>query len=250
ATVYKVMFRGEVVAAKEVDLGRSPAVQQLFVQEAERLHQLRHAHVVTLYGVALSGSRGIILMEYCSGRDLHSAMQLRISGTQRRLFGWYARGRHVAVDIAKGLNFLHSKGCVHMDIKSSNVLLTGSGTAKLADIGLARLQQGTHLSDMPRACGTFAWMAPEVIMGSRCTTAVDIFSFGVVLWELITGETPKRGEMRLPEVPSECPQEAADLVTRCMSLEPSDRPTAQQLMQQLAAMKALPGGQGSGSRLA
>lgn len=72
----------------------------------------------------------------------------------------------------------------------------------------------------------------------------------VVLWELITGETPKRGAMRLPEVPSECHQEAADLVTRCMSLEPTDRPTAQQLMQQLAAMKALPGGQGSGSRLA
>lgn len=59
----------------------------------------------------------------------------------------------------------------------------------------------------------------------------------VVLWELITGETPKRGEMRLPEVPAECPREAADLVTRCMSLEPRDRPTAQQLMQQLAAMR-------------
>ncbi|KAL4419965.1 hypothetical protein ABPG75_007063 [Micractinium tetrahymenae] len=246
AVVFKVLFRGEVCAAKEVDLGRSPAIQELFVQEAERLHQLRHAHVVALYGVALSGSRGIILMEYCSGRDLHSALQLRIAGTQRRLFGWYARGRHVAVDIAKALNFLHSKGCVHMDIKSSNVLLTGSGTAKLADIGLARLQQGTHLSDMPNACGTFAWMAPEVIMGSRCTSAVDIFSFGVVLWELITGEAPKRGEMRLPEVPRECPQEAADLITRCMSLEPRDRPTAQQLMQQLAAMKGRKGGQGGG----
>ncbi|PSC73227.1 serine threonine-kinase [Micractinium conductrix] len=238
ATVYKVLYRGEEVAAKEVEIGRSAAMQELFVKEAERLHQMRHAHVVGLYGVVLSGSQGLLLMEYCSGRDLHSALQLKAAGSDQRLFGWYGRGRRVAADIAKGLNFLHSKGCVHMDIKSSNVLLTGSGTAKLADVGLARLQQNTHISGMEtKAVGTFSWMAPEVIMGSRCTSSVDLFSFGVVLWEIITGEQPLRGEMRLPHVPDECPREAADLITRCMSLDAGQRPTAQQLMRELEAMK-------------
>ncbi|PRW33966.1 serine threonine- kinase receptor R831 [Chlorella sorokiniana] len=249
ACVYKALFRGEVVAAKEVDLGRSAAVQAAFLTEAERLHQLRHAHVVALYGVALAGSRGLILMEHCSGRDLHSGLQLKAFGTEERLFSWYRKGRRVALDTAKALNFLHSRSIVHFDIKSSNVLLTGTGTAKLADVGLARMQTRTFLTGLPHMVGTFSWVAPEVLLGGQsCTSAVDIYrrdvlaDFGVVLWEpaetqIITGEHPKRGQMRMPRVPEECPQEASDLMVQCMSLDPEQRPTAQQVMQRLAALQ-------------
>ncbi|KAI7842434.1 hypothetical protein COHA_004073 [Chlorella ohadii] len=232
--VYKARFRGETVAAKEVDLGRSAAVQSLFVTEAERLHQLRHANIVTLYGVCLAGPIGILLMEYAAGRDLHSALQIRKQGTNERLFGWYGRGRIVAYDVSRAMNALHAKGVAHLDIKSSNVLLTGSGTAKLADVGAAHIQRGTYLSELPAgSVGTFAWMAPEVLLGRKCTKAADLFSFGVVLWEIVTGEAPQRGSMRLPRVPEECPQEVADLIERCMQLEVAERPTAQQLMLQL-----------------
>lgn len=75
--VYKGWFRGEVVACKDVDLGRSTSAQKAFVLEAERLHSLRHAHIVALYGVALSGPRGILLMEFRGGRDLMKALELK-----------------------------------------------------------------------------------------------------------------------------------------------------------------------------
>ncbi|KAI7842043.1 hypothetical protein COHA_004243 [Chlorella ohadii] len=224
ATVYKVLFRGEAVAAKEMEVGRDLACQRSFIAEAERLHALRHAHLVPLYGVCLSGSKGILLLEFCAGRDLHSALAIKKQGGRgERLFGWYARGKQVALDVAKALNYLHSRSIVHLDIKSSN----------LGDVGLARMQRGTALSCAPKAVGTFDYMAPEMITNSRCTEKVDLFSMGILLWEICTGERPRRGDMRLPKVPEECPQEVADLISQCMSLDPSERPTAQQLMQRL-----------------
>jgi tRNA A-37 threonylcarbamoyl transferase component Bud32 len=234
ATVYKVLFRGEAVAAKEMEVGRDLANQRAFIAEAERLHALRHAHLVPLYGVCLSGSKGILLLEFCAGRDLHSALAVKKQGGRgERLFGWYVRGKQVALDVAKALNYLHSRSIVHLDIKSSNVLLTATGTAKLGDVGLARMQRGTALSCAPKAVGTFDYMAPEMITNSRCTLAVDLFSMGILLWEICTGERPRRGDMRLPRVPEECPQEVADLISQCMALEPGERPTAQQLMKRL-----------------
>ncbi|PRW39194.1 serine threonine- kinase [Chlorella sorokiniana] len=232
ATVFKAKLRGETIAAKEMDLGRSHEVQQLFVQEAERLHQLRHSHVVALYGVSLSGANGYLLMEYCAGRDLAACLGLKVAGSSRRLFSWYYKGRNVAANIAAAVNFLHSRAIVHFDIKASNVLLTATGAAKLADVGVARLQAGTHLSYTP-VVGTFAWMAPEVITGARCSEKVDVFSYGVLLWEICTGERPRRGDMRTPRVPEECPQEVVDLIGQCMSLDPQDRPSAQHLLARL-----------------
>lgn len=127
-----------------------------------------------------------------------------------------------------------------MDVKSCNVLLTGSGTAKLADVGLAHIQHGTYLSDLPQI-GTFAWIAPEVLMGGQnCTSAVDVYSFGVVTWEIITGEKPVRGHLRSPRVPDECPQAVSDLMMQMLSLDPTARPSAQDVMQRLRQM----GGEG------
>ncbi|KAL4421640.1 hypothetical protein ABPG75_010931 [Micractinium tetrahymenae] len=232
--VHKALWHGEVIAAKSIDVGRSPGAREAFITEAMRLHQLRHAHMVALYGVALSGSTGVLLLEYCAGRDLMSALPVEVAGFPgERLFGWYRRGRRIALEITKAINFLHAKSVVHMDIKSSNVLLTGMGVAKLADVGLARLQTGTFLSDLPLT-GTFAWVAPEILMGGcRCTSAVDIYSLGVVLWEVVTGERPMWGQLRIPQVPEECPQDICNLILQCLSLDPSQRPTAQQAMRQL-----------------
>ncbi|KAL4418721.1 hypothetical protein ABPG77_008592 [Micractinium sp. CCAP 211/92] len=239
--VYRAMFRGEPVAAKEVQLGHSVAAQEAFVLEAERMHQLRHAHVVALYGVALSGPVGVLIMEYCGGRDLMQALELKVAGGSDRVFSWKNHGRRIAYDVAKALNFLHARGIVHLDVKSSNILLTASGTAKLGDVGLARILHSTYLSELPLV-GTFAWVAPEVLMGGQnCTSAVDLYSFGVVLWEIITGEKPTRGRLRAPRVPEECPQDVADLMMECMRLDPSERPTAQQVMHRLRNMHGTKG---------
>ncbi|KAI7842912.1 hypothetical protein COHA_003423 [Chlorella ohadii] len=180
------------------------------------------------------------------GRDLFSALQRTgRGGTSTRVFGWWRAGARVAVEIVRGINYCHQKGYVHGDIKSSNVLLCGGGTAKLADIAFSRrfapppeLEQfDSFCFEPPPLAGTFAWMAPEVLLGSSASPASDVYSFGVVLHEIITGERPMRGSLRMPRVPEECPQEACDLMMRCLAFEPGERPSAAELLQELARLK-------------
>ena len=81
--------------------------------------------------------------------------------------------------------------------------------------------------------------------GQNCTAAVDIYSFGILLWEIVTGERPQRGGMRPVDVPDECPQGVADLIHRCTALDPTERPTAQQLMRELTALSRITRGTSS-----
>ncbi|KAL4447910.1 hypothetical protein ABPG75_005129 [Micractinium tetrahymenae] len=232
--VVKALLRGQPVAAKQCAL-RSAEAQEAFVAEALCLLQLSHQNVVSLRGVCLDGPRsGTLLLEYCEGRDLHSVLRLRAAGSDKRLFSWRRHGRRVARDVARALAYLHSQGVVHMDIKSSNCMLSGTGAAKLADLGLARRQTKPAFSQLPPV-GTFQWAAPEVLAGGRnCTSAVDIYSFGVLLWEIVTGERPVRGALRMPR-PDECPADIADLILACGEPDPAARPTAAEVLRRLRA---------------
>ncbi|KAL4447908.1 hypothetical protein ABPG75_005127 [Micractinium tetrahymenae] len=232
--VVKALLRGQPVAAKQCAL-RSAEAQEAFVAEALCLLQLSHQNVVSLRGVCLDGPRsGTLLLEYCEGRDLHSVLRLRAAGSDERLFSWRRHGRRVARDVARALAYLHSQGVVHMDIKSSNCMLSGTGAAKLADLGLARRQTKPAFSQLPPV-GTFEWAAPEVLAGGRnCTSAVDLYSFGVLLWEIVTGERPVRGALRMPR-PDECPADIADLILACGEPDPAARPTAAEVLRRLRA---------------
>ena len=111
------------------------------------------------------------------------------------------RGKRIAIDVARGLVHLHSRSIVHMDLKSPNILLAKDFTAKIADVGLAR-SVSTNLLTHMSSVGTIAWAAPELktgfkvgqsaIGGHAITAKVDVFSFGVVLWEIVTGEDPSK----------------------------------------------------------
>jgi serine/threonine protein kinase len=114
------------------------------------------------------------------------------------------------------------------DIKSANVLLTRDGTAKLADVGMSRVLSRSHLS--PGGTGTFAWSAPEVLAGRRCSEKADIYSWGVVLWEVCTGEPPVRGNMRPLQCPDDCPAEVIELHRRCLAEDPDERPSAREIV--------------------
>jgi serine/threonine protein kinase len=138
-------------------------------------------------------------------------------------------------DVARGLAYLHSKRVVHLDLKSANILLSRTGAAKIADVGMARVLNKSCLSALS-GMGTFAWSAPEVLAGRRCTEKVDVYSWGVVLWEVCTGEAPVRGDMRALRVPEECPPEVAELYRRCVEEEPQARPTAAEVVQALDAL--------------
>ena len=142
-------------------------------------------------------------------------------------------------DVAKGLRYLHSKRVVHLDLKSANILLSRAGDAKIADVGMARVLSRSCLSAMS-AGGTFAWSAPEVLAGRRCTEKVDVYSWGVVLWEVCTGEAPVRGDMRALRVPEECPAFVAQLQQRCVAEDPDARPTAAEILEALAAGEQQP----------
>eukprot|EP00884_Botryococcus_braunii_P016084 jgi/Botrbrau1/3159/Bobra.0070s0125.2 len=145
-------------------------------------------------------------------------------------------GPQVAYDIAKALAYFHSNNLIHMDVKSANVLLALDGRAKLCDVGVATWLTSlqTHKT-LPCWTGTFPYVAPEVLLSGKAGCSADIYSFGVVLWEIVTGAVPKRGCMRTPRVPEECSQEVADLITRCCSVHPEERPTAADLMLWCAA---------------
>eukprot|EP00891_Asterochloris_glomerata_P007944 jgi/Astpho2/7944/Aster-06544 len=138
---------------------------------------------------------------------------------------WHQRGRKVAVDVARGMSWLHSRRVLHGDIKSSNVLLDASwDLAKVADCGLARmLDTGTGLSN-EHGC-TFAYAAPEVLLNQRVTVAADIYSYGVLLWEICTGEIPIRGQLRPLKVPEEAPHDIAALIDDCLQVSAQHRPT-------------------------
>lgn len=114
-----------------------------------------------------------------------------------------------------------------MDLKSKNILLDRDHTvAKITDVGLSRGMTSSNKSFTP---GTLEYSAPEVLLGRFCDGKADIFSYGLVLWEIVTHEQPTRGGVRDCRVPQECPAEIDDLINRCMHTDPLERPTAKEV---------------------
>ncbi|KAK9830820.1 hypothetical protein WJX74_008589 [Apatococcus lobatus] len=172
------------------------------------------------------------LREIATLRNLHSP-HINSHGLPLDPLGWYGRGQDIALDVAKGLHHLHSRNLIHLDLKSSNILLR-QGTAKIADVGFAKiLSQSVHSQQV--IGGTWAWAAPEVLLGRHSTTQADIYSFGVVMWELVTGESPVRGKARDVLVPLECPAEIKLLLNECFDTDPRKRPTARTIVHRLEA---------------
>lgn len=104
------------------------------------------------------------------------------------------------------------------------------GTAKIADVGMAKVLNRDYVTGV---VSTLAWSAPEMLWGAKCTEKADIYSFGIVLWEICSGEAPERGRLRDLGVPEECPAEVRQLILECLEARPSLRPTALQLVERL-----------------
>jgi serine/threonine protein kinase len=236
------------VAVKLVDMAAAD-VHALgpLVTEVAALKRAQDANVVQLFGarvvprqfaagdeesgVGTESQQLMIVLELMPGGTLASRMKSPD-------FRWAGvRGRAAILDIARGLVHLHSRGLVHLDVKPQNVLLAADGTAKLGDMGVSRFLEsaGGYLGTGVAVGGSFNYAAPECILGRRCTTAADVFSLGVLFWELLSGEDVRRGRMRSLVVPDDCPPEIAALVERCLEPEPSMRPTAREVCAVLVA---------------
>eukprot|EP00884_Botryococcus_braunii_P001752 jgi/Botrbrau1/11578/Bobra.247_1s0001.3 len=150
--------------------------KKLIMREMSLLKSCQNSNIVQFLGVCWVRDSVWLVMEYMPGGDLRSFLDLQENWT------WGPRAVELALDISRGLAYLHSQRVIHMDIKSGNVLLTSGGQAKVADVGMAHIlaESETHGSNLE--LGTFAYTAPEIILYGKGSWSADIFSFGVILW--------------------------------------------------------------------
>ncbi len=218
-----------------------PGRKQRFVQEAKAASALNHPNIVTIYDIRSEGGVDFIVMEYIAGRTIEEAIA---SGGMRT-----AQVLKYAVQISDAVAKAHGAGILHRDLKPSNIMITEEGRVKILDFGLAKLLEPAD--DSPEAAtrtarglteegavlGTAAYMSPEQAEGRKLDGRSDIFSFGAVLYEMVTGRRPFTGDSRLsvlskilnedPKPPGQLaasiPPELDKIVLRCLRKDPARR---------------------------
>lgn len=226
--VFKGLRDGaDEVAVKIIRLTScSPKTIMQFKAEIDLISKLRHRHIVQFYGACIQPQNLYMVTELMSN-DLFSVLKLPLESERYKWTGIY--GKEVLIGTASGLNYLHSRKppVVHRDIKSPNILVM-DGLAKIADVGVARTMGA---SDMTAQRGfTIAWAAPEVVYRRRATEKIDIWSLGIIIWEVVTGKSPRPGKLVLPEASL---HSLRSLYFRCVSEAPGNRPSSLDVVTEL-----------------
>jgi serine/threonine protein kinase len=160
--------------------------RQRFKQEARSAARVNHPNVTAVYDVGDQGDESYIVMERLSTASL--ADRLRNGPLSA------AQTRRLALELLGGLGAAHEKGVLHRDIKPGNILFSGTGLAKLADFGVAKLDQPSDLTETGMVIGSVAYLPPERLHGEPATASGDIYSLGVVLYEVLAGHRPFEGD--------------------------------------------------------
>ncbi|XP_051147654.1 proline-rich receptor-like protein kinase PERK1 [Andrographis paniculata] len=182
-----VLSNGLVVAIKQLKVGSGQGERE-FQAEVETISSVNHKHLVSLVGHCISETQMLLVYEFVPNQTL----EFHLHGKGITPINWATRMK-IALGAARGLRYLH-EDChpkiIHRDIKSANILLDENFEAKVADFGLARFSADTDTHVSTRVMGTFGYLAPEYALTGKLTEKSDVFSFGVVLLELITGRRP------------------------------------------------------------
>jgi serine/threonine protein kinase len=226
------------------ELSASPTLRQRLEREAKAISQLSHPHICTLFDVGREGETDFLVMEYLEGETLAHRLDKGPLPLEQAL--------RTASEIADALDKAHRQGIVHRDLKPGNIMLTKSG-AKLLDFGLAKLReagsgeeagiesalptQAQPLTEEGKIVGTYPYMAPEQLEGEKADSRTDIFAFGAVLYEMVTGKRAFEGKSRaslIAAIMSSDPRPISELqpmtpplldrvVKRCLAKDPDER---------------------------
>uniref|UniRef100_A0A3Q2WZY6 mitogen-activated protein kinase kinase kinase n=1 Tax=Haplochromis burtoni TaxID=8153 RepID=A0A3Q2WZY6_HAPBU len=223
--VFLGRLHGQEVAVKKV--------RNIKETDIKHLRKLKHPNIITFKGICTQAPCYCIIMEYCAQGQLYEVLRAGRKITPSLLMDW-------AMGIAGGMNYLHLHKIIHRDLKSPNILITYDDAVKISDFGTSK--ELNDKSTKMSFAGTVAWMAPEVIRNEPVSEKVDIWSFGVVLWEMLTGEVPYKdvdssaiiwgvgnNSLQLP-VPDSCPESFKLLLRQCWNCKPRNRPSFRQIL--------------------
>nr|AAK11734.1 serine/threonine/tyrosine kinase [Arachis hypogaea] len=232
--LYRGTYNGEDVAIKilerpENELSKAQLMEQQFQQEVMMLATLKHPNIVRFIGACRKPMVWCIVTEYAKGGSVRQSLMKR----QNRSVPLKLAVKQ-ALDVARGMAYVPWLGLIHRDLKSDNLLIFGAKSIKIADFGVAGIEVQTE--GMTPETGTYRWMAPEMIQHRPYTQKVDVYSFGIVLWELIPGMLPFQNMPAVqaafavvtknvrPIIPNDCLPVLRDIMPRCWDPNPDVRP--------------------------
>jgi dienelactone hydrolase len=233
-----VVYRAEDLRLKRTvalkflspELTREPEARERFVHEAQAASELDHPNICTVHEIdEAEGGQMYIAMTYYGGESLRERIKRGPLGVEEAL--------DFTVQLARGLDKAHQRGIVHRDIKPANILVTEDGLVKIVDFGLARLARGTRVTKTGTTMGTVAYMSPEQAQGQTMDQRTDLWSAGVVLYEMLAGQLPFKGERevsvlysivheqprRLKSLKPDVPPDLERIVGRALEKKPESR---------------------------
>ncbi|KAK6913973.1 Serine-threonine/tyrosine-protein kinase, catalytic domain [Dillenia turbinata] len=272
-TVYRGTYDSQDVAVKVLDWGEdglmttaeTAALRASFRQEVAVWQKLDHPNVTKFVGASMGTSNLKVPAANVSSGSIPSraccvVVEYLAGGT---LKNYLIRNRRkklalqiviqIALDLSRGLSYLHSKKIVHRDVKTENMLLDTHRNLKIADFGVARVE-AQNPKDMTGETGTLGYMAPEVLEGKPYNRRCDVYSFGICLWEIYCCDMPYpdlsfaevssavvRQNLR-PEIPRCCPNSLASIMRKCWDANPDKRPDMDEVVRLLEAIDTSKGG--------
>ncbi|KAA8550833.1 hypothetical protein F0562_002517 [Nyssa sinensis] len=275
-TVYRGAYDGQAVAVKVLDWGEdgiataaeTAALRSSFRQEVAVWHKLDHPNVTKFVGASMGTSNLRIPSDSTSSDGPNSlpsraccvVVEYLPGGTLKKYLirNWRKKLAfkiviQLALDLSRGLSYLHSKKIVHRDVKTENMLLDTQRTLKIADFGVARVE-AQNPRDMTGETGTLGYMAPEVLDGKPYNRKCDVYSFGICLWEIYCCDMPYpdlsfaevstavvRQNLR-PEIPRCCPSSLASIMRKCWDANPEKRPEMDEVVRLLETIDTSKGG--------